>query len=77
LYYVGDGVITASTYNLNLLAVRAGVNDNAIENSFPYEDDLESWYWVYFGYSLKNKCAFTYVQFYDRVLSYKFEMPAK
>ena len=53
------------------------MNDNAIENSFPYEDDLESWYWVYFGYSQKNKCAFTYVQFYDRVLSYKFEMPAK
>ena len=51
MYYVGDGVITASTYNLNLLAARVGVNDNAVENSFPYEDDLESWYWVYFGYS--------------------------
>ena len=61
MFYVGNGLITASTYNLNLIAVKPGVNDNAIEYSFQYEDDLESWYWVYFGYSAKNKCAYSYV----------------
>ena len=43
-----------------------------LKNSIPYEDDLESWFWVYFGYDYASKKAFTFVRFYDRIISHTF-----
>ena len=42
-------------------------NLNNIHHSIAYEDDLESWFWIYFGYDFTLKRAYTFVRFYDRV----------
>lgn len=44
-----------------------------MEHPIPYEDDLESWFWIYFGYSYKLKKAYAYVRFYDREYAMSYE----
>lgn len=71
MYYVGDGVLVAATYTYSFTSTDP--NLNSVKTQIPYEDDLETWYWIYFGYNLETKRAFTFVRFYDRVYSFTFD----
>lgn len=65
MYSVGDGVIIASTYSYSFTSRE---NLNNVHKSIAYEDDLESWFWIYFGYNHDLKRAYTFVRFFDRVV---------
>jgi hypothetical protein len=71
MFYVGEGVLVAASYTLSF--TDPDPNLNSVKAQIPYEDDLESWYWVYFGYNKENQRAFTFVRFYDRVYSFTFD----
>lgn len=47
MYTVGDGHLFANTYSFTYTSSEI----TNIEEGIPYEDDLESWFWVYFGYN--------------------------
>jgi len=61
---IGEGVINLSTYSY---AFSGSADLNNIQHGIAYEDDLESWFWVYFGYNLDLKRAYAFIRFYDRV----------
>jgi len=70
MYYIGDGVIVPTTYSFGF----AGDQDlNNIHHGISYEDDLESWFWIYFGYNYELKRAYTFVRFFDRVEEFQFD----
>lgn len=64
MFSVGDGVIIPSTYTY---AFSGNEDLNNIHHGIAYEDDLESWFWIYFGYNFDLKRAYAFVRFYDRV----------
>lgn len=64
MYSVGDGVIVGSTYSYSFTS-QEDLND--VHHGIAYEDDLESWFFVYFGYDFDLKRAYSFVRFFDRV----------
>jgi len=59
--WVGNGYLHTSTYTSG---IGGGDNWNLWKNS-NYEDDLESWFWFYEGYSHEKRKSFFYVKFHD------------
>lgn len=64
-FYVGEDNLIVSTYSFSYTSSEYG----KIEQNIPYEDDLESWFWVYYGYNRAEERAYTFIRFYDRVFS--------
>lgn len=64
MFTVGDGNLIASTYAFSM----TGKGNDNMQQTVPYEDDLESWFWVYFGYNYETSKAYAFVRFYDRVI---------
>jgi len=50
VYYVSNGVLVANTYTYSFTS-----SEFNVKHATPYEDDLESWFWVYFGYDYTQK----------------------
>nr|AWX67867.1 carboxy-terminal crystallin fold protein [Philasterides dicentrarchi] len=69
--WVGNGFLHTSNYNFNFNG--QGDNWNWWKNS-NYEDDLESWFWFYQGYSQTDKKTFWYVKFHgDRIITHTWD----
>lgn len=59
--WVGAGFIHFTCYTFGFMA---GDNVNQWKN-VNYEDDLESWFFIYYGYSHVNKKVIAYIKFTD------------
>jgi hypothetical protein len=67
VYYLSEGVLVANSYTYSFTSP-----DFSVKHSTPYEDDLESWFWVYFGYDYAERRAVSFIRFYDRVEQFVF-----
>lgn len=58
-----DNILAFTTYTYTDLNGRGNPN---YWQAVPYENDLTSWHYIYFGYSRKQRAAYVYVEFQSR-----------